>query len=1563
RRNEEELVVAPAFFETLEGIGRVELSLKAGAYDNELSRFRYDVTLHLGEREVVAPHERWLQWDAAGQWKRTLVQALEAQPDLPVGVRGLRDARVATAVEAVRLLRGDPQEAAHGEDPDAVMQLARQLGVALAWQRFDADGIYDIVFNPSWTAAEPIALVDDAQLANVPRQSRENAELGLALKSALQQTLPEYMVPAAVVVLPSWPLTPSGKIDRAALPIPGRNERAAGDYRAPRSETERILCGLVAGILHLDRVSIDDPFFALGGDSIQAILLVSAARKAGLELTPTNVFQLQTVEALARAATVAKEAAVADPDAGIGELLPTPIVRWFLERGGPLEGFSQSVLLPLSRDVSEAQLEAALQSLLDAHDMLRLRLDADGRMRIAPRGSVSARDCISNIAAEPDPQRGMLQAVRDGENLLLTIPHLAVDGVSWRILLPDFLAALDGVALEPVPTPFRAWAQLLHDRAASAVDELPHWQAVLERGRPLVAGAVLDGALDTVGSAGKLTISLPAALTATLLTSVPAAFHAHINDVLLAALALAIGQEVTIDLEGHGRDEIDGIDLSRTVGWFTTLHPVSLDARSEDPARALKHVKEQLRVTPRHGLGYGLLRHLHPPSAARLASLPRPQLTFNYLGRFSADSVLRGNMHPATPLAHFVEVNAWTVDGPHGPSLSATWNWAPRHLDESAVRALVSHWQRALEAIARCAEDASSIGHTPSDFPLVSLTQAQIDRLEAVCPGLEDILPLSPLQEGLEFHGLYDDAGPDIYTVQIGIELHGALDVARMRQAMQSMLRRHDNLRVSIHRDGLERPVQVVARDVEVPWSEEDLSALSEAAASERFTEFLVADAARPFVLSNAPLLRFTLLRLAEDRHQLVFTHHHILLDGWSMPIFFRELLTLYREGTLDALPPARRYADFLSWLAQQDRSSALAMWRAELADLEAATILADEHGRTAATPREFVETTLPATRTALLQTLARERGLTLNTVVQTLWAVLLGHLTGRDDVVFGVTVSGRPPQLAGVEQMVGLFINTVPLRVRLRAGAPLTSIFAEVQERQMSMLPYQHVGLAEILRTVPGGQPFDTIFAFENYPVEATARDVTDELRIAGAGYRGATHYPLSLMVAPGDGLQFRFDYDATRFSRATIDGFVARFQRLIDAAIATPDALLHQLPFLAAEERTQLLQVINDTAAELPEAGLAKLFQEQVARDRDAIAVVFEGTSLTYGELNARANHLAHHLRRNGVALGSLVAVRLDRGAELIVGLLAILKAGGAYLPLDLAYPNERVQFLLADAGAAFVLTTREQQLELGPCSAQMLLIDELPPRLEEAIDLAIEAPTLAGEHLLAYVMYTSGSTGTPKGIAVPQRAVTRLVRNTDYVHLGPGDRIAQAATTSFDAATFEIWGALLNGGAIVILPRETTLSPTAFAAALEMQRVDTLFITTALFNQIVREVPHAFRPLRELLFGGEAVDPHFVREVLRHGPPQRVLHVYGPTENTTFSTWHLVESAEGNTIPIGAPLANSRAYVLDSRLEPVPAGVIGELYVSGAGLAWGYLHRSALTAERFVADPHASEAGARM
>ena len=406
-------------------------------------------------------------------------------------------------------------------------------------------------------------------------------------------------------------------------------------------------------------------------------------------------------------------------------------------------------------------------------------------------------------------------------------------------------------------------------------------------------------------------------------------------------------------------------------------------------------------------------------------------------------------------------------------------------------------------------------------------------------------------------------------------------------------------------------------------------------------------------------------------------------------------------------------------------------------------------------------------------------------------------------------------------------------------------------------------------------------------------------------------------------------------------------------------PEVSLHRLKILNPRERELLLDSFNATAYPLPEATLPELFERQVAGAPQAIALVFGEESLTYGELNARANRLAHYLIGLGVGPESLVGIALERSTQMVVALLGVLKAGGAYLPLDPDYPPQRVQLMLADSGSKLLLTTAGRQRALGHSSeVEVILLDQLWPTLAADSQTRADNPALLeGSTRLAYVMYTSGSTGIPKGIAVSQRAVIHLVHNTDYVTLGPKDCIAQVANASFDAATFEIWGALLNGASLVIMSRETTLSPSAFAGALKEQRINTLFLTTALFNRMAREAPHAFSGLRHLLFGGEAVDPQWVRQVLTHAAPGRLLHVYGPTENTTFSTWHLVGSVrEGaSTVPIGLPINSARAYVLDAGLEPVPLGVSGELYVAGAGLARGYLKRPALTAERFVADPH--------
>ncbi|MDH6171041.1 non-ribosomal peptide synthase protein (TIGR01720 family), partial [Variovorax boronicumulans] len=995
-----------------------------------------------------------------------------------------------------------------------------------------------------------------------------------------------------------------------------------------RTPQEEILASLFADVLGIAQVGIDDNFFDLGGDSISSIQLVSRARKAGLLVTPRHVFQHQNVEALAAVAT-SLDRPIAE-DVAIGTVVPTPIIHWMLERGGPLQRFNQSMLLQVPSGLQEAHLVIALQALLDQHDSLRLKLIAPlpseaWKLEIAPTRTIAAQECIHRIdvagldestrrarineasraaADRLAPEAGrMLHTVwfdaGSGQSgrLLLTIHHLAVDGVSWRILVPDLQAAWEAALRGSLPTlghrgsSFRRWAQLLNDESTNParVAELPIWTSVLQAPDPLLSKRSLDPALDTAATARRLVLSLPSTLTSPLLTQVPALFHGRINDVLLTAFALAVADwrrrrglgrstSVLFDLEGHGREEIfDSVDLSRTVGWFTSLFPVRLDLQDidlddalgggVDLGRALKQSKEQLRALPDNGLGYGLLRYLNAETARALSGTT-PQIGFNYLGRFAAPraqdwaaaleaGALSGGGDRETPLAHAISLDALTRDRPDGPELSATWSWAGELFTEDDIGDLAHTWFRVLEGLVSRSRQPQVGGFTPSDFPLIALGQAEIERLEEEIPSLEDILPPSSLQLGLLFHALYDQGQADAYVVQLAFELNGALDAAALRAAADALLQRHANLRACFLHQDLTEPVQVIAREVTAPWSEFDLTALDTEAQNAQLTRLHEEDRARPVDPTQAPLLRFTLIRLTPERARFIFTSHHILLDGWSMPILLKELFSLYvTKGDSRTLPPVAPYRNYLGWLKRQDRAAAEHAWQAAFAGLQepsklVSTTLASS-GR-----QEIISINLPQELTEALGQRVRKHGLTLNTLMQGAWGALLGRLTGREDVVFGITVSGRPPELQGIEGMVGLFINTLPLRFQFRSVEPVVQTLARLQDEQSSLIAHQHLGLSDIQRLTGFSSLFDTLFVFENYPVNPNARQASyDGLKVAPAGGSGGdtTHYPLSLVVVPGAKLQLRIGYRPDLFDRATVERLAARLQRVLAAIAADP-------------------------------------------------------------------------------------------------------------------------------------------------------------------------------------------------------------------------------------------------------------------------------------------------------------------------------------------------------------------------------------------------------------------------
>ncbi|HST61260.1 MAG TPA: amino acid adenylation domain-containing protein, partial [Longimicrobium sp.] len=845
-----------------------------------------------------------------------------------------------------------------------------------------------------------------------------------------------------------------------------------------------------------------------------------------------------------------------------------------------------------------------------------------------------------------------------------------------------------------------------------------------------------------------------------------------------------------------------------------------------------------------------------------------------------------------------------------------------------------------------------------------------------------DALPLSFAQERLWFLDRLEP-GSAFYNIPWALRLRGALNAAALERALGEILRRHESLRTTFaERNGV--PVQEVAPFSGFVLPVDDLSALDERAREADVRRRAAADAARPFDLAAGPLFRAALLRLADGDHVLLTCMHHIVSDGWSMNVLAGELTALYgafSQGAGSPLPePAVQYADFAVWQREHLRGEVLdrqiAYWKGQLAGAPALLELPADR------PRLAVQRYRGAYETAefreglveRLEALGRREGATLYMVLLSAYQVLLGTYAGTDDVVVGSPIAGRTR--AETEGLIGFFVNTLVLRTDLSGDPGFREVVARVRASTLAAYEHQDVPFERLVaelepeRSMSHAPLFQVLFALNDAGGAGAAFPGLEAQGMAPA--LDTTKFDLSLGVSvDGNRMGAGLEYSTDLFDRATAARMLGHLDRVLEQVAEDADRPLSQLDMLGVGERARVLEAWNDTASAYPaDQAIHALFQEQAARTPDAIALVFGDASLTYRQVDARANRLANHLAARGAGPETRVAVSLEPGVEMVIALIAILKAGGAYVPLDPAYPAERLSFMLADSGVA-LLITRDALRGVLPVQGGVRVVS-VDGDLAEITAAGDAAPArgaggvdAGGAGALAYVIYTSGSTGRPKGVAVEHRAIVRLVRGTDWMQLTAADRVAQASSASFDAATFEVWGALLNGAALVGIPKEIALIPSELGRTIDTQRITAAFLTTALFNQVARELPTAFSPLRHLLFGGEAVDPDAVRRVLAAGGPERLLHVYGPTENTTFSSWHAVtEVPDGAvTVPIGRAVANSSLLVLNTAMRAVPVGIPGELYVGGDGLARGYLGRPALTAERFVPHPFASMPGARL
>ncbi|MFI1942978.1 amino acid adenylation domain-containing protein [Streptomyces virginiae] len=877
---------------------------------------------------------------------------------------------------------------------------------------------------------------------------------------------------------------------------------------------------------------------------------------------------------------------------------------------------------------------------------------------------------------------------------------------------------------------------------------------------------------------------------------------------------------------------------------------------------------------------------------------------------------------------------------------------------------------RTVERMAAAARDASEQDgdHPASAGPLVTLDAGQEAALAAVFPQVAEVLPLAPLQEGLYFHAVYDDRALDVYLMQNFVELLHAVDGPALRAAFDTLLRRHPNLRSGFWHEGLDGPVQVVPGEWELPWREIDLSHLDRAAQDQALREFSLADAATRFDLAAPPLLRVALIRFSAERWMLCVTQHHILTDGWSESLFFEELFALYGHGgSVDVLPPVTPYRDYLRLLAAVDRDAAEQAWRTHLSGLDQATLVARADPDRQPVTAEVVDLSLDEATSDRLRSFARGCGVTLNTVLSTAWAMTLAGMTGRDDVVFGATVSGRPADLAGVDRMIGMFMNTLPFRVALRPDEPMRDLMVRVQGEHAALLPHHYVGLGPIQQLTGLGQLFDTLYVFRNTPLNDAAREEAVAAHAIGWTHSvDGTHYPLTLAVTPGPALELSLGYRPDLYDEATARHLAGRLALLVEQ-LADGGALpVGRLVTLAAAERAELLATGDDMGHAVPDTTVIDLFAEQAARTPGETALVFEDERLSYAELDARANRLARALVARGAGPEAVVALGLPRSADFVVALFAVLKTGAAYLPLDLDHPVDRLGAMVADAAALCLVTT-------APVTDRVPVVEGVPALLLDDPAVVAELAALPdgpvadaeltgvqdGRHP-AYIIYTSGSTGRPKGVVVPYSGLTNMLFNhrerifAPAVALAGGRRMRVAHTVSFAFdMSWEEFFWLVDGHEVHVIGEELRLDPAALTAHYDRVGIDVVNVTPSYGLQLVEAGlldADRHRPTLFLL-GGEAV-PDGLWELLKRTEGTMGYNLYGPTEYTINALGADVDDSAGSCV--GRPIHNTRAYVLDSALRPVPAGVAGELYLAGAGLARGYFGRPSLTAERFVADP---------
>ncbi len=1331
------------------------------------------------------------------------------------------------------------------------------------------------------------------------------------LRGALGQSLPAFMLPARFLRLDALPRTPNGKIDRHALPAPDRAPLDAEPAIAPRTAEESAIHGVWVETLRIERIGIHDNFFALGGDSIRAMQVSSRLRACGFPMQPRDLFEHQTIAALA-SISWRDRAAPAGPAIESGTLPLTAIQRWGL-RGDPATAhhYNQWVLLEAPANLTPASLRTAFAAIVERHGALRLRFrhtENGWTASYGPSGGAlefhvsDAADAAAemeraqsalNLETGPISRAVWFPASDGPPRLFWTIHHLAVDAVSWQILLTELAALASGTAPPPRTATYQQWSNQLAARGETPI-------AVCETGAGTVA--------DTLSCHGELDV----AETGALIESVALAYQARVDDALLGSLGRALARftgrtEQQIAMETHGRDRLDDLDVTRTVGWFTGIRTVALRVAADAATGDLLPGSKQARRAP--------------------GGSDVPSVSFNFLGEIG-NWALAGHgisEHPARRRPYPLAFEASIANR----RLRWRFEYSARHQSQGRIEALSADFAATLRAlIAHCGEPGAG-RYIPSDFPGAELTQAGLDALVQSNPRLfhrniEAIRPANAAQQGILFHAELG-AADGVYLTQAGVRLEGAFHASHFEYAWREVTARHAALRTCFARDRHQNPAAVVLRRAAME--------ILEAAPASGWDELLASDRRRGMDRSAAPLSRLTLIRRSEFETDVLWTFHHAVLDGWSLAIVLREVAAAYRARLtgepvrLEPLPPPLA--------APPDTAAALEFWRQEMAAWDTPTVLPfDRSQPLTGQGRQECAIELDAPEMDRVRQFLTRHHLTLHTLLQGAWAVLLARLGGCGEVMFGSAVSGRAHASSGT----GLLMRSVPARIGIAANARLSDWLSQLQTAQARREEHAHLPLVDIqgMASLPSGAAlFETLLVLENYPVDSAIQGKFGDLTATGVRVVERPHYPLTLIASGEEKLNFTAVYDRNRLEPGDVQRLLALYRHLLLSFLDAPLTRLRDLELSGAETGRQVRDW-NGTGRHYPlHQSVPDWIEAQARRTPGAIAVVFERETLTYREFDRRANGVAHLLLERGVRPGTLVGVRMERSLELPVALTGILKAGAAYVPVDPGLPEARRNAMLADCGASIVLDAAQVRGAAGR--------DEPPPRSLH--------PASA-----AYMIYTSGSTGAPKGaINTHAGLLNRLLWMQEAFALGPDEAVLQKTPFSFDVSVWEFLWPLMVGARLVMARPGGHLDRDYLVDSIRSHQITTLhFVPSMLRIFLDAKELSACRSLRRVIASGEALAPDLAARFHARLPAE--LHnLYGPTEAAVDVSWYACPRGPAESgIPIGRPIANTQLYVLDRECRPMPQGVPGELHIGGVQVGRGYWNRPDLTAERFIPNP---------